>query len=971
MTVPLERILYGLSKTRSTNAEGLVVLATTPAVTANEAAYWRTLVSVQPLKAAESPEASRAYGIFAANASVNGMALLGTFGLMCAYSRDPEAGDTNALPADQPGRDLLVECVPLPRYVIAQAEGNIAPLLALFREPIRHGQSLMSQLTPFQITPMTGWTVGARAAALDVALRAFGGDFERVLELLGTALHDRGAIIYGYDDDSELRVRLIQGLMALLPATLRPDFTFSTNRHEMMPTQARLVFAEHTVASTRWHIDWADRILPEASLIASPAAAYLDILRAQWSACGKTSLGLVRAIETMDAIPRLLSTEKPLHTRLAVTAERFILDQKARAGEPIAIDTLKTALAQTPITADLRPLYMRRLTDHALAAHDAEAAVMVAEAMDSDPELDATLWHHLSSALIRHPDAVYAFIRARVAHEFATSPGGVSVMSGVGGLSVPPLRMTGTEWRRRLKAAALAALRFVIRRGDPDPLIAWLKLIAREPSAYELADVLHYGILAAQLRAHQRAEQAGGSEDDTLARSLAMLAIRRDPPAAELLLEDTLLMRALPDTMRAALSDHTGDPVLLLNTYGPDLLMFALARAAEQQQPALFTPFAIERVWETVTAMHSGEQTSAMCGLAASDLMRLWTSNGVGWMHEDTVVRLLKLVLAEPRDDLFYAFARSLIERPDAVSMLAQAMQDSRRSMSDILALTAQLIAVGDFGLQQALDLYTMLLDQRGWPAEGLPMMQQIARLLQQNPSLHLQGDALWNLLSSAVSSDKEGLRRAITRRLENELERQTDDAILIDGIQRLAELFEQPEDFNALAPWWRTLVRAQPTARLQRWEKLLEGRRDLDTFRASVQNAIAFRRLLGKRTLGQLAGDIATAYAVIGALSDAYEPLSRRAMTFDAPMMRAEIDARYDELAPQELQIFASNLKELANLIAELGDSRSRASLIRRGDDIDRQLSIGEQTPHSAVDTLKWMSGYFSGAQDTANEEE
>jgi hypothetical protein len=33
---------------------------------------------------------------------------------------------------------------------------------------------------------------------------------------------------------------------------------------------------------------------------------------------------------------------------------------------------------------------------------------------------------------------------------------------------------------------------------------------------------------------------------------------------------------------------------------------------------------------------------------------------------------------------------------------------------------------------------------------------------------------------------------------------------------------------------------------------------------------------------------------------------------------------------------------------------------LIRRGDDLDRDLMSGEQTPHSAVDAMKWLAGYW-----------
>ena len=61
----------------------------------------------------------------------------------------------------------------------------------------------------------------------------------QALRLLGAALHERGLMIHDFPADTDARLALIRGLMALLPAHARPDLTFSTNRHEKTMTQAR------------------------------------------------------------------------------------------------------------------------------------------------------------------------------------------------------------------------------------------------------------------------------------------------------------------------------------------------------------------------------------------------------------------------------------------------------------------------------------------------------------------------------------------------------------------------------------------------------------------------------------------------------------------------------------------------------------------------------------------------------------
>ncbi|MFN8560104.1 MAG: hypothetical protein U0703_00345 [Anaerolineae bacterium] len=167
-----------------------------------------------------------------------------------------------------------------------------------------------------------------------------------------------------------------------------------------------------------------------------------------------------------------------------------------------------------------------------------------------------------------------------------------------------------------------------------------------------------------------------------------------------------------------------------------------------------------------------------------------------------------------------------------------------------------------------------------------------------------------------------------------------------------------------------RLRPRAEPGAPPAHRPRLADSRRSLDDLRVVAQSVIAFRRMLGKRSLSQFADDVAT-YAVLQALAESFDPSARRLVSFDPATVRLELDARVEELSPHELKIFANNLKELAQVIAVMGDSRSKATLIRRGDDVDRQLMTGEQQPHSAVDTLKWLAGYLGGTQDKPEADE
>jgi hypothetical protein len=128
---------------------------------------------------------------------------------------------------------------------------------------------------------------------------------------------------------------------------------------------------------------------------------------------------------------------------------------------------------------------------------------------------------------------------------------------------------------------------------------------------------------------------------------------------------------------------------------------------------------------------------------------------------------------------------------------------------------------------------------------------------------------------------------------------------------------------------------------------------------------------MLGKRSLQDFAKALDTAFSILEDLAESFDPSPKRAVSFDEGTIRAEIDARETELSDQERQILAKNFKELAQLIGDMGDHRSKANLMRRGENIDRQLMSGEQQPASAVDAMKWMSGYLDGAQDKADNDE
>ncbi len=619
------------------------------------------------------------------------------------------------------------------------------------------------------------------------------------------------------------------------------------------------------------------------------------------------------------------------------TAERQALDARVLAGEPVAPDALKSALRGPAPSDDLKRAYAAMLLRHAFETRDADAAALVAHLMDENPALDESLEPLLDERLNTAPDEVYAFVRARLSES------------------------TNERWLARLREAARSALGVAVTDGDAETTANWLKLVSREPAAYGLGELLHSSLLAAAERAHT---------DGDLGRLLLGLSVRRDPAAFETLLADDTLLDAMANNLGRVLRDHQGEIMTTLQNQGAEMFLIALTRAARAHHPAMFTPASVEQLW----AYHANPQSVNVAPHYSADkLVTTLLTEGPAWLDDSALQSLLTLTLRDKRDDLFLKLAHSIAERDNFSVMLGSAFQKSTRSETEINALITQLMSAGDLPPQASIDLYVRVLNTLDWRKTALPLIQQYTRALNQHPTLTTPADALWRALDAATEAKDEGIARIVARRLTAELEVTEDENAFADALLHLYNVVQ----WNAavrqyVVMWWRGFVRATPLARLQRLDKALDGKKALDELRTIIQTVIAFRKLLGKRNLQQFAWDVGVAYGILQALTESFEPSPRRQVSFDQHTVRAELDARADDLTPHETQILANNFKELAQLIANMGDNRSKASLMRRGDDVDRQLMIGDQQPHSAVDALKWLAGYLSGAQekDEANEE-
>ena len=905
MTDTLDRIIYG----KTAGDDHVVPLAFSGDLTAADADQWRSLVALAPYPH-KTTTAARTVGIFAGPGR----------NFLLATASYPNGSPDN----------LVHEYVLLPRKVLHQAAGNLDPLLALVMEPepVVEAAANTTILEPLELPALLPWQPEDRLKHFRALLQGYAqGNIERVLRMLGALLDERRLMIQDCEVDTRARIALLQGLMALLPAPARAELTFSTNINDKAPASVVVVFADADDDTERWVADSTEGRFPDAEALKSP---YTLLLRDLWDGDEAAFLDVLAEMEPMA---EALLPGESLTTGLAKLADQLRLDHRIRAGKPVEADLLKAVLAKDlPVDSNLGERYAERLLEHALETRDTEAALLVALAMDQDEALDNALGTTLSEALQSQPDAVYLFVRTRLNDAMEAD----------------------ARWIDRLQSAALISLQVAINDADPETIGNWLRLIAREPHEYGLSAILRDGILAAQQRAH---------DDADLARRLIVLAIRHVPEILDTLLADAELLETLEDNLGLVLRDHAGDPLSLLQQRGAELFLVAIARSTDAQVDSSFDAEIIDQVWKLY---QNGQTINLPEHYQPDQIIEQWITTGAGWLSQETLSYLATLILADSQDELFLRFAEHLQEHEHLIPLLVPALQGSQRDIEDVLQVLGQSVNAKYLTQSDVVDVYVGLLDQREWRQAAFPLVEQLARTIQQLPSLEVAAETNWRLLDVATASRSEMVARVATQQVCATMEAgdtEEDEELIETMLQVMAAVQWSTSIGQYIMKWWRDFVRQQPIARLSRLDKLMDGKKPLAQSHQVIRTTLGFRRMLSNRSMEDFATALNTVFSVLEDISESFDPSPRHPTSFDEETIRQELDARRESISQQEWHILAKNLRELAVLIGDMGDHRSKGSLVRQN--IDRLLLAGEHQPESAVDAMKWMAGYLEGGQE------
>ncbi len=240
-------------------------------------------------------------------------------------------------------------------------------------------------------------------------------------------------------------------------------------------------------------------------------------------------------------------------------------------------------------------------------------------------------------------------------------------------------------------------------------------------------------------------------------------------------------------------------------------------------------------------------------------------------------------------------------------------------------------------------------------------MMEVLARLLAKHPEAQVPDRHLWKLYESCHALRLEGGCRVAVSHLLREYGEEEDTAALVSGIARICRQVDWSKTLQELVnAWWRDYAQSLALAQLQRLERELDEQRNLEPQKQILKTTLAMRRWLHSRDAVDFAEAINTAFTIVEQFTDAFDAAPTE---IDSRTIRSEVDALSQALTSEQRHILATNLRNLAQRITHMAENRSKPSLIRSDDSIDRQLMHGEAHPHGAIDMMKWVAGYLDGA--------
>ena len=813
----------------------------------------------------------------------------------------------------------------IPADALAESALQLERWLAFLPEV---SQDINRTLPLLQPPDFNSIEIETRAANLQRILDELPADgFDHVLTLLGALMHERRLVIAQYPSDFQERLALVSGIQALIPGQLAARMTFASHAPAYSQHPPQLTFDDEDDRASVWIYDWtAPTII--ADVLGHP---YIEALRALWQG---DAAALAAEIQPLARLA-VASEAGPLGQELARVADRFWLDRQVQAPEDdVSTEAIIRILdGARPPSDKMRRQYIRKLLQNALSERDSAAGARVAEELENDAELESALSDIFDEMLEDQPDSVYVFIRNRLMH-----------------LGIDE------QWIPRLQTAARNSLEVAIEEGDVGTLAGWLELIAHEPQAYLLHDILQEAILLAKQRAYG---------DGELGIHLILVAARRVPEIVDALYEDEQLIDALDAGVRIALQNPTADALERLIDERAEYFLLALYHGVKVTDEVLVTLATIKRLW----SLYKSEQRVNLPAVYRPPAVtRLLATEASHQLTEEAVEYLFESIIAGDDRKLIADSAHHLANCELLFPRLSQALSRDTLPMDKVLSIMHAVSNIKSAPAHEVIDTYLTLLDYYQWEPQTQRLMEALSRLMAKHNDVRVSYRHLWRLFESCHTLESEGATRVSMTHLLLQYGEEEDLSRVVDGLSRICgQIGWSKPSGAAVNSWWRNYTHSLSLTQLQRLERELAPQRQLEAQKHILYSVLAMRRWLHSQDPVELAESINATFTILEHIAEAFD--AEHIHEIDSHTIRRELDEVGRGLSSEQRHILANNLRNLAHRITQMAEKRSKPSLIRSDDSIERQLQHGEADPQGSIDMMKWIAGYLDGAHAESEE--
>jgi len=814
----------------------------------------------------------------------------------------------------------------MPADALAESALQLEPWLALLPESSADIDRTLPLLQPPDTIAIDSET---RAEYLLRVLDQLPDDrFDHLLTLLGALLHERGLVIAGYPPDFQQRLALIAGLQALMPGRLAARLSFASQAPAKSQYHPRLSFADEVEGASGWIYDWAS-----PSVIADVMDhTYSTVLRALWRG---DVLELAAEIQSLAGLANAGAASGDLGRELERIAERHWIDHQVRApADEVTTEAIVRILdGAAPPSDEMRRQYIRKLLHNALSERDAAAGKRVAEELEKDASLESDLSEIFDAMLKDQPDAVYVFIRNRLMN-----------------LGVDD------AWIPRLQAAARNSLEVAIEEGDVGTLAGWLELIAHEPQTYQLHDILQEAILQARQRAYA---------DGELGIHLILIAVRRVPAIVNALYQDERLINALESKVRIALQQASAASLEELIDEKTEYFLLALYHGIQVSDEILVTLPTVKRLW---SLYESDERVNLPAVFRPPAAARLLATEASHQLTDEALDFLFDCIVACDDRKLIVDTAHHFADRDLLFPRLSQALESDVMPLDKVLSVMSAVGGIKSAPPNELIDTYFTLLDYYQWEPQTQRLVEALSRLMAKHQDTRVSYRHLWRLFEACQEMAVEGATRVSMTHLLLQYGEEEDLSLVVEGLGRIWRQIGWSKALQGVVnAWWRHYTHGLSLSQLQRMERELEPQRQLEPQKHILYSALAMRRWLHSQDPAELAESINTTYTILEHITEAFD--AEHIHEIDSHTIRSELDEVGRGLSSEQRHILANNLRNLAHRITKMAERRSKPSLIRSDDSIERQLQHGEANPQGSIDMMKWIAGYLDGAHPPGEE--